>query len=117
MTDDEALLNVAPEFASVPPARREFFLEQMRLEVNEALGQYGLVLATAHELTLSNRGGAPAAAGAVISESEGELSRSYANESREATPGNAYWTSTTYGQRYLAQIQRNILVARNRMVA
>lgn len=114
MTNDEALLQVAPELSTVAPDRRAYFLDQMALQVAPSLGQYALALATAHELTLSNRGGAVAAAGPLISEKEGELSRSYADLSAHK---NLYFSSTTYGERFMQLVSRNTLGARNRMVA
>lgn len=117
MTDDEALLMVAPELAAVDPARREFFLGVMRPEVRTSLGQYAYVLATAHELTLDARGasGTAAVSGPVSSETEGQLSRSYA-QAKLSGGWDAYWNSTPYGTRFWALVQAHTVMPLNRMV-
>lgn len=87
------------------------FIDMMRAYVSDDLGDYGLALATAHELALSRRGG-NGAAGAMISKQEGQLQRAYA--APQGIPG--YWASTAYGLRLWGLIQRTIAPAWNRQV-
>lgn len=120
MTDDEALLQVAPELAAVPPERRAYFIDSARGLVNARYGQFALANATAHMLTVANRGGETPAAGLVTSEKEGELSRTYAQSSSGSGGGGLttpeYWASTNYGRAYWNIVRSNTFAATNRMM-
>lgn len=118
-TDDEVLLDVAPELVAVEAPRRQRRIEFMRGRVREGLGQYALALAVAHELTLAQRAaasGGAVAAGPIVSESEGQLSRTYANNGGSLAGGDAYWGSTQYGLMYLNEVRAKTFTARNRQV-
>lgn len=121
MTDDEALLDVAPELTAVDATRRQNRIEFLRPQVRSGLGQYGLALAVAHALTLAMRieaaGGSSPAAGPIISEKEGELSRTYANNAGAGAAGTtpAHWASTHYGQMYWDLVRSQTFGPRTRM--
>lgn len=65
----------------------------------------GQALVAAHIITLGLRGGT-SAAGPVTAESAGGVSRSYASATISGT--DAFWQSTTFGQRYLAMAKMRL---------
>lgn len=121
MTNDEALLQVAPELSAVPSERRAYFIESAQGIVNSRYGQFALANATAHMLTVASRGGDAPVAGPVTSEKEGELSRTYAQTSTGGSGGGLtttpeYWATTNYGRAYWNIVRSNTFAALNRMM-
>jgi hypothetical protein len=96
MSQDSILLDIAPEMSSVSGDKRARILALASLQVNFGTGDIkdlAIAYLAAHMLTMANRSGA---AGQIISESEGDLSRSFGNVSSV----NAYG-QTGYGQEYV----------------
>lgn len=102
--DASFVKDIAPDLASEVDARVERFIELAALSVNRTTFGAKADLATAvyaaHLMTLSNRGGA--AAGPVVSERVGDVSRSYAAPS---TKDDGALDSTNYGK-WFKQIRR-----------
>ena len=99
MTELEYFRLLAPEFASVPDATVNSWLTMAgNLIVVGCLDAERAAMAqalyAAHLLTLSTAGGA---VGAVVSEREGDLSRTYAT----IKGGDTLLGSTSYGQQYI----------------
>ena len=99
MTELEYFRLLAPEFASVPDATVNSWLTMAgNLIVVGCLDAERAAMAqalyAAHLLTLSTAGGA---VGAVVSEREGDLSRTYAT----IKGGDTVLGSTSYGQQYI----------------
>lgn len=98
MTIDAVLLDIAPEMVSVDPARRTRIIAQVQKQVSSTVfgEMYELAVAylAAHALTMSSRNGS---GGAINSESEGSLSRSYLVPASTISLG-----STSYGLEYLS---------------
>ena len=99
MTELEYFRLLAPEFASVPDATVNSWLTMAgNLIVVGCMDAERAAMAqalyAAHLLTLSTAGGA---VGAVVSEREGDLSRTYAT----IKGGDTVLGSTSYGQQYI----------------
>lgn len=98
MSVDAVLLDIAPEMDAVDAALRTRIIDLAKLRVSEKVFGELTELATAylaaHMLTMRTRSGA---GGAVSSESEGSLSRSYT-----ASSDKSLLASTSYGQEYIA---------------
>lgn len=96
-----------PEFASVDDARIQLFIDDATNILNEAYWSVkydlGLSYLAAHMLALGEKssGGATGSNGLVASRSVDGASVSYTNATPENS-GDAYYMSTTYGQRYIA---------------
>lgn len=96
MSVDSTLLAIAPELAAVDPTRRAAIISIVQGQVGENYrGRQELATAylAAHMLTLGNRGGF---AGAIQSEKEGDLARSYFK-----SDDNSVYGSTSYGSEYM----------------
>lgn len=94
-TIDQILIDIAPEMAEVPVETRERLIEYAQLQVNfgpPAITKLATAYLVAHQYTVSQKGGA---AGALTSETEGSLSRSYGG-SLSTSPYGA----TAYGQEF-----------------
>lgn len=105
MAIDAVLLDIAPETASVDAAQRSRVIALAQKHISNAvfgdLTELAVAYLAAHMLTMSKRGGA---GGAVTSESEGALSRSYA-----VPTSTASLNATSYGQDYLS-IRRAVVL-------
>lgn len=106
MSTDAVLLAIAPELASVDVARRTTILDLAKTRISDKVfgTDYSLAVAyvAAHMLTMSARAGA---GGAISSESEGALSRSY-------TIGNGDgYNATSYGREYLLLRKQRVVGA------
>ena len=95
-----------PEFAAEVDARIELFIADAAIVINEVYWDtkydLGLYYLTAHYISLANKSaaGGSGGSGAIASRSVEGVSVSYSN----ATPddqSDAYYGSTSYGQRYL----------------
>lgn len=95
------VVEVAPELATVPPGMRAATLEDVALQVNAAAwgARYdlGCKLLAAHLATVAQRGGA-GPAGAIASESVGDVSVSYATAA--SPPAGSGLEATTYGREF-----------------
>ena len=99
MTELEYFRLLAPEFASVADATVNQWLAIANLQAAETCftddrAEMAQALYAAHLLTLSMAGGI---VGAVVSEREGDLSRTYAT----IKGGDTVLGSTSYGQQYI----------------
>lgn len=104
MTLDELLLVIAPELSTIDPAVRTAFEGYATLQVQFGEGdlqQLAIANLAAHMLTMTKRGGV---GGQVQSQSEGELSITYANYAGF----NSGYAQTAYGLEYLRY--RNMFV-------
>lgn len=94
-TIDQILIDIAPEMASVPEATRQRLIEYAALQVNfgsPAIKDLATAYLVAHQYAVSQKAGA---AGAVTSETEGDLSRSYGGSLSESPYG-----ASSYGQEF-----------------
>lgn len=99
-----------PAVSGADPLLIAALLTALKPTLNDALGDYGLALAVCHELALTARSSS-GGVGPVISEKEGELSRTYADLSMVQ---NSYWQSTPYGARFWALAGRSLVRMGNR---
>lgn len=100
MSLDQVLLDIAPEMSDVDSALRLRLIDIASLQVkfgSSSIKELATAYLAAHVYTLSKRRGA---GGSVSSESEGDLSRSYSNNSMVGSLGQ-----TTYGQEF-TRLQR-----------
>lgn len=98
MSLDSVLLDIAPELSTYTEDERSRFLGYASAQVkfasdNAELQELAIAYLAAHMMTFSKRSGT---GGQVVSEREGDLSRSYS----QSSSSNAY-ESTSYGQEYL----------------
>lgn len=106
----DVLLTIAPKFAEVSPSQRNgiIAIAETLIGANHPQRELSVAYMSAHMLEMAERGGS---GGVISSESEGELSRSYA-----VTANAEYLESTSYGAA-LKQIRRSmIFAARTRLV-
>ena len=99
MTALEYFRLLAPEYSATPDATVNQWLAVANLQAAETYftddrAAMAQALYAAHLLTLSTAGGA---VGAIVSESEGDLSRTYAT----IKGGDTVLGSTSYGQQYI----------------
>lgn len=96
-----------PEFAAEDDARIELFIADSVTIINEVYWgtkyDLGLYYLTAHYLTLANKTatGAAGSTGTIASRAVDGVSISYVNTISD-NENDAYYASTSYGQRYLA---------------
>lgn len=96
-TLDGILLDIAPEMEAVDPSKRERLLGYASKQVgfgDKDIRNLAIAYLAAHEYTLSQRNGA---GGAVSSETEGDLSRTY---SFGMTAAETSFGLTSYGQEF-----------------
>lgn len=108
---DAILLDIAPEMAAVDEPKRLRLIEYAALKTNFGSGkvkELAVAYLAAHNYTMSNRGGS---GGAVTSEKEGDLARSYG-----LTSQNNDYNATSYGMEYWLLVQTFIKKPRNRFV-
>lgn len=104
-----------PEFATVDDSKIQIFIDDAILILNETFWgtkyDLGVSYLAAHflSLALSSEAGAASAIGAVSSRAVDGVSISYSTMTPE-NHGDAYYSSTMYGQRYLA-LRRTLPVA------
>ncbi len=101
-----------PEFDSVLDARIQLFIDDAEIILNEVYWGEKFDLGTsywvAHELTINEKTGAgsSSSSGLVASKAVDGVSISYTNKVPVADD-EAYYSSTAYGQKYLA-LQKNL---------
>ena len=103
--DDVLCLDLVGDFDDIPPKFIQCTLDrEVTCHAPEGVwGEKHVIaqsLVAAHIVTLAQEG-SDGPAGPVVSESAGGLSRTYASGSG-GTESDAYWSSTSYGRRYLA---------------
>lgn len=93
-----------PEFDSVIDGRIQLFIDDATATVNPNCSNADLMIAylTAHLLFISDKtdSGSGGNISPVISESVGDVSRSFGVSANNSN-SDAYYNSTSYGQRYL----------------
>ena len=95
MTLKQTLLDIAPEMSNVDSSLRDRLLNYAQAQVGFGDGQIknlAIAYLAAHIYTMSQRGGNR---GALVNESEGDLSRGYKFLSNDTTYG-----MTNYGQEF-----------------
>lgn len=108
----DILLAIAPELDTESPRRIKTFIDLAEDQVGTVFGSrrdLAVAYMTAHMITVANRLGK---GGAITSESEGELSRSY----QQAGDGTDPIMSTSYGQEFKRMSRAAVFSPRNRMV-
>ena len=106
------LMTLAPEFLNTDPVRVNAVIQIAEQEVGTVFGSKrptAVAYLSAHILSLGNRNGA---GGAILSESEGQLSRAYSQVSNDSD----YYALTAYGQEFKRMLQGCSFSLRNRMV-
>ena len=103
---DKALFkHLAPELEETTNAVLDAVSEQAALQINadlwNDLATYGLVMLTAHMLTIAKRRGQ---SGPITGERVGDISRSY------GTAGNGDLESTSYGREFL-RVRKTLLIS------
>lgn len=112
MIDWADVTAIAPSLTTVPVASQDALLAQVLIELDESAWGAGIELGrawlAAHLGTLYQRGSSSSpAAGAVTSESVGDVSRSYA----APAAGSDVLSSTPYGQEFV-RLRDSFVVAR-----
>lgn len=87
---------VAPDYADLPTAQDYIDLAEEQVGLKVCNRELAVAYLAAHTIAMSERG---SSGGAVTSESEGRLSRSYAQNEKSLL------SSTGYGQEYLRLIR------------
>ena len=109
IVNPEDITDVAEEFADINPNVIEFYIESARDYVNEGRwgekkAKRGIMLMAMHLMSTAGLGtnAIPADRGAVISESVGGISTTYANNTSTASTTDDQWLlTTTYGAQFL----------------
>jgi Protein of unknown function (DUF4054) len=111
MTIEQILDTIAPQFSTNPAKSSYIEMAMLRTSTCQFGNKYDMAVAyrAAHDMTVAGEGSDSGVSygGLVVSEREGDLSRSYADLSTKAT-GYSSLLSTTYGQALYGLIKNTV---------